>query len=117
MYPNYNPYGFPMAYQPPRPALPQQQIMTVASIDSFSTMQATPNTSFLAMHQNEPILFVCQVDGTGKVTPTPYDISPYKSPEQVAQANIETQLAEIRDRLKRIEVHINGQSNPSNNDE
>lgn len=114
MYQNYNPFGvMPPPYQPPRTQLPQQQIITVAGEDSFKTMQTAPNISFLALDQNQAILYVCQSDGVGKVTPTLYDIFPHKSPEQVAQANIETQLSQFSERLKKVEESINGKSNPS----
>ena len=117
MYPAYNPYGMmqmPNPYQPPRPSLPQQQqIITVAGEDSFKTMQTAPNTSFLALDQNQAILYVCQSDGVGKVTPTLYDIFPHKSPEQVAQANIETQLSQFSERLRKVEEAVNGKPNSS----
>lgn len=114
----YNPFMQPFpAYQPPRPSLPQQQVMTVASIDSFTTIQAAPNSQFLALHQTEPILYCCQSDGAGKLTVTAYDIAPHKSPEQVAQANIETQMSAISERLKRVEEYINGKPDLSSSDE
>ena len=113
-----NPFVQPFQpYQPQRPSMPQQQIMTVASADSFSTIQIAPNSSFLALHQNDPILCVCQSDGAGKVTATPYDIFPHKSPEQVAQANLETQLSAFGKRLKRVEDIINAKPGITNDPE
>lgn len=114
MFPNYGAFQMPwQQYQPARSALPQQQIITVAGEDSFKTMQTAPNISFLALDQNQAILYVCQSDGVGKVTPTLYDIIPHKSPEQVAQANIETQLLQFSERLTKVEEAINGKSDSS----
>lgn len=113
MYTNFNYPMMQMPYQPPRPSLPQQQVVTVAGADSLAQIQLAPNSSLLVMDQGAPIVYLCQSDGVGKVSFTAYDIAPHKSPEQVAQANIETQLSQFSERLRKVEEAINGKPDPS----
>ena len=47
MYAGFNPYGMmqmPNPYQPPRPSLPQQQVVTVAGAESLAV---TPEWRFI----------------------------------------------------------------------
>lgn len=103
MYPNYNPYGFPLAYQPPRPSLAQQQVVTVAGAESLAQIQLAPNSSILVMDQSAPIVYLCQSDGVGKVTSTAYDIAPHKDKAQAERESMDARLAAVEAAVKRLE--------------
>ena len=105
MYPAYNPYGFPMAYQPPRPALPQQQVITVAGADSLAQIQLAPNSSILVMDQAAPVVYLCQSDGVGKVTTTAYDIAPHKDAAAVQRESMDARLTVLEAAVARLEGH------------
>ena len=104
MYPNYNPYGMmQMPFQPPRPALPQQQVITVAGADSLAQIQLAPNSSLLAMDQGAPIVYLVQTDGVGKASWTAYDIAPHKDKATVQQETMDARLSALEAAVKRLE--------------
>lgn len=104
MYPNYNPYGImPMPFQPPRPALPQQQVVTVSGVESISAIQMGPNSSMLVMDQTAPVVYLCQSDGVGKVTATAYDITPHKDAAKIQQESMDARIAALEAAVKRLE--------------
>lgn len=104
MFQNFNPYGMmPMPYQAPRPALPQQQVVTVSGPDSLGQIQMGPNSSMLVMDQTAPVVYLCQSDGVGKVTATAYDISPHKDAAKIQQENMDARIAALEAAVKRLE--------------
>ena len=110
MYAGFNPYGMmqmPNPYQPPRPALPQQQIITVAGPDSLAQIQMAPNSSILVMDQTAPIVYLVQSDGVGKVSWTAYDIAQHKDKAQVQQESMDARLAAVEAAIKRLEGRAN----------
>lgn len=110
MYPGFNPYGMiqmPNPYQPPRPALPQQQVITVAGAESLAQIQLAPNSSMLVMDQGAPVVYLVQSDGVGKATATAYDISPHKDKTQIKQESMDARLAAVEAAIKRLEGKAN----------
>jgi hypothetical protein len=109
MYPTYgNPYMAPYpAYQPPRPSLPQQQVVTVAGAESLAQIQLAPNSSMLVMDQGAPVVYLVQSDGVGKVTATAYDIAPHKAKEQIERESMDARLSALEAAVKRLEVMKN----------
>ena len=106
MFPGFNPYGMAqMPYQAPRPALslPQQQVVTVAGVDSISAIQMGPNSSMLVMDQNAPVVYLCQSDGVGKVTATAYDITPHKDAAKIHQETMDARIAALEAAVARLE--------------
>ena len=104
MYPGYNPFGMmPNPYQPPRPALPQQQVVTVAGPDSLAQIQMAPNSSLLAMDQGAPIVYLVQTDGVGKASWTAYDIAPHKDAAAVQRESMDARLSALEEAVKRLE--------------
>ena len=120
MYPYFaQPQPMPwQSYPQPRQIIPQQRqgIVRVSSIDSFANMQAEPNTEFLALHQNEPIMFLCQSDGVGKVTATAFDITTHKTEEQKITDKTNERITALEETVARMEVILNAKSNTSNAD-
>lgn len=120
MYPYFGqPQPMPWtAYQQPRQVMPQQRqgIVRVSGIESFANMQAEPNTEFLALHQNEPIMFLCQSDGVGKVTATAFDITTHKTEEQKITDKTNERITALEETVARMEVILNAKSDTSNAD-
>ena len=120
MYPYFGqPQPMPWtAYQQPRQLVPQQRqgIVRVSGIESFANMQAEPNTEFLALHQNEPIMFLCQSDGVGKVTATAFDITTHKTDEQKINDKTNERITALEETVARMEVILNAKSDTSNAD-
>lgn len=118
MNPYFGPYP-PMPwpnYQQPRQALPQQQIIQVSGPDSLNSLQMAPNSSLLAMHQNAPIVYLCQSDGVGKISFAAYDIAPHKDEAQKHQESMYARLAALEAAVNRLEGKHN-ESDPANHDE
>lgn len=106
MYPAFNPYGMmQLPYQPPRPSLPQQQVVTVAGAESLSQIQMAPNSSMLAMDQSAAIVYLVQTDGVGKASWTAYDIAPHKDKATVQQENLDARLTALEAAVARLEGH------------
>lgn len=100
----FNPYGMmQIPYQPPRPALPQQQVITVAGPDSLTQIQMAPNSSLLAMDQGAPVVYLVQTDGVGKVSWTAYDISPHKDAAAAQRESMDARLSALEEAVKRLE--------------
>ena len=104
MYPAFNPYGMmQMPYQPPRPALPQQQVTQVSGPESLPQIQMAPNSSGIVIHQTEPIMYLGVTDGVGKATWTAYDYTPHKDKAQAQQESMDARLAAVEAAVKRLE--------------
>jgi hypothetical protein len=98
-----NPFMQPFLYQPQRPTMPQQQVVTVAGADSLSQIQLAPNSSMLVMDQGAPIVYLVQSDGVGKVTATSYDIAPHKDAAAVQRESMDARLSALEAAVKRLE--------------
>ena len=62
--------------------------------------QMGANSSALLLDNSQPLVWVCQTDGAGYKTVTPYQITPYVPPEEV-------KLDDLIKRLESIEEKIN----------
>lgn len=60
----------------------------------------SPNSSCLLLDETAPLVWLCQTDGAGYMSATPYQITPYKKPEPV-------DMNTIMDRLEKLEAKIN----------
>ena len=60
----------------------------------------SPNSSCLLLDETAPLVWLCQTDGAGYMSVTPYQISPYKPPEPV-------DMNAIVNRLERLEAKLN----------
>lgn len=82
--------------------LPAQQVIQVNGKQSIDSMQMAPNSSVLVMDTSAPIVWMCVSDGVGRVTATPYDITPHK--DAPAPDSVEARLAAVEAAIKRMEV-------------
>ena len=106
MYQNYGNFQMPwQPFQPPRPALPQQQIVQVSGPDSLQQIQMAPNSSLLVLHQTEALIYLGATDGAGKATWTAYDYAPHKDKEQAARESMDARLSALEQAGKRLEGH------------
>ena len=67
-----------------------------------------PNSNALLMDDTAPIIWLCQSDGAGYHTVTPYSIAPYQAEAPVDARALEKRVADLEAALKRMEVHADG---------
>ena len=65
----------------------------------------TPAACALLMDDTAPIIWLCQSDGAGYHTVTPYSIAPYQAEAPVDARALEKRVADLEAALKRMEVH------------
>lgn len=108
---NSNPYGgyFPQnnapwqrAMQPQAPVY-QGEIINVNGAAGARSLRLAPNSSVILRDANEPIVWLCEADGTGYFEPVPYTVAPYQQKPQ-------TDVGDIERRLARLEAMMIGQS-------
>lgn len=98
-YQGYNTYGYGQMQQAPK-----YEIIEVNGENGVNALQMAPNSRVIAMDKTAPIIWVCQTDGAGYKTSTPFDITPHKAAAPVDINNLE-------ERIARLEGIINEQSN------
>lgn len=103
-YQNYNmPYQQGCGYNQMQQA-PKYDIIEVNGENGANALQMAPNSRVIAMDKTAPIIWVCQTDGAGYKTSTPFDITPHKAAEPV-------DMSALEERIARLEGIINEQSN------
>lgn len=102
-------YGFPAyPYQVPpvaRNTRPQKyEIIHVTGKGGVEALQMAPDSQVLLMDDTAPLVWLCQTDGAGYKTATPFSIARYEEPKPV-------DMAEINARLARLEELLNDKPN------
>ncbi len=109
--PNAYPYQARLdAMQQQQPQMQIQQryeIIHVNGENGAKSFRMAPNSQCLLLDDTAPIVWLCQSDGAGYHTTTPYQIAPY-------QAQPEPDFNSINERLTRLEAMVNEQSNAAN---
>lgn len=95
----YNPFSF----NPYQQTLPQQQIPTANGWESVNNIKLAPNSSMLVADSTLPIIYRCISDSLGNVTITSFDITPHKDEEQVKKEQTDVILADLVQRIERLE--------------
>ena len=113
----YDPYGY--GQQPMMPQMQQrqdwQQRMQMRNAPHYEVIQVNgengakaftmaPNSSALLMDTTAPIVWLCQSDGAGYHTQTPFSIAPYQPEPPV-------DVKSLAERIERLEAKLNEQSN------
>lgn len=98
-YQGYNAYGYGQIQQAPK-----YEIIEVNGENGVNALQMAPNSRVIAMDKTAPIIWVCQTDGAGYKTSTPFDITPHKAVAPV-------DMTALEERISRLEGIINEQSN------
>lgn len=112
---NYN-YG--PGQQPAAMPIIQQQIPTFHGRQSAEMIRMAPNCSIIGVDDTAPLAWFCVTDSVGRLTVTPYDVSPHKEPTPMDSNTIETRfssiessIAELGSIIKNVEAKLNEQSN------
>ena len=97
MYGQYNPYQ----------AIPQRyEVIHVNGEPGAQALAMAPNSNVIVMDDTAPLVWLCQTDGAGYKTCTPFSIAPYKPQRS------EDLLAELAEKIKRIEEKLNESNGP-----
>lgn len=92
----------------------QQQRIEVIHVNGENgarAYQMAPNSSALLLDDTAPLVWLCQTDGAGYKTVTPYEISPYEPKPPVNISALEERITKLEEELKR------GKSNTRNVEE
>lgn len=93
---------YPYGYPPPM-RVSQQEIIRVNGRNGAMSIQMAPSSSVLVLDETAPLVWLCQTDGAGYLTVTPFDIAPHQEAPQVS-------VNDLSARLARLEEIINGKS-------
>ena len=102
---NYNPYYSPT--YPQNNMLPSQQIPIANGLESVKNIRMSPNSSALIADSQNPWIYKCISDSLGNVSTQIFDISPHKDEEQVKKEQNEIILADLVQRIERLENESN----------
>lgn len=86
-------------YQPQPQYLQQQQVVRVTGEAGARSLRLPPNSSALALDNENPIVWLICTDGAGYATVTPYQISAYEPPKQ-------PDMTELMERISRLEEQM-----------
>lgn len=89
--------------QPQMPAMQRHEIIHVNGENGAKSFRMAPNSQCLLLDDTAPIVWLCQSDGAGYHTATPYQIAPY-------QAQPEPDYNSLNQRITRLEEMFNEQS-------
>lgn len=90
------PYGYP-----PSMRVFRQEIIRVNGRNGAMSIQMAPSSSVLVLDETAPLVWLCQTDGAGYLTVTPFDIAPHQEAPQVS-------VNDLSARLARLEEIVNG---------
>jgi hypothetical protein len=99
-YQNYQPYNGFQSYQNQRQMLPKYEIIRVNGENGARAFQMAENSSVLLLDESAPLVWLCQSDGAGYKTVTPYQIQPYAVQK-------EADLRTLEERIKKLEERLN----------
>lgn len=107
---NYNnPYQTRLEnFQPNQ--LKKFEIIHVNGENGAKSFRMAPNSQCLLLDDTAPLIWLCQSDGAGYHTVTPYTIAPYQNKEIIDTKSLEARIA-------KLEAIINEQSNSTGNEQ
>ena len=80
------------------------EIINVNGAAGARSLRLMPNSSVILRDANEPIVWLCEADGTGYFEPIPYSVTPY-------QAMPAVDVNDLVKRIARLEAMLNEQPN------
>ena len=83
------------------PMIPRQEITRVNGRNGAMSIQMAPNSGVLVLDETAPLVWLCQTDGAGYLTVTPFDIALHQEAPQVS-------VNDLSARLTRLEEIVNG---------
>lgn len=99
---DYQPY---FAYPQPtmqnmRPQRAQKfEIIHVMGRNGAEALQMAPDSNVLLLDDTAPLVWLCQTDGAGYKTVTPYTIVPYQEPTPVSMDELNARLVRLEEML------------------
>ena len=94
---NYNPYMQKMQNQT---MMQQQKIIHVNGENGARAFRMMPNSEALLLDDTQAIVWLCQSDGAGYHTVTPYSITPYEQPQEIDYNSV---IKSLDERLRILE--------------
>lgn len=88
------------------------EVVHVNGENGARAYQLPPNSSVLLLDDTAPIIWLCQTDGAGYKTATPYKIEPYVPSPPVDVINLESRITKLEAQLEERTGH--GKSNAKN---
>lgn len=90
-------------YQEPQAPIFRGEIINVNGAAGARSLRLAPNSSVILRDANEPIVWLCEADGTGYFEPVPYSVTPY-------QAQPAVDVNDLARRIARMEAMMDAQS-------
>ena len=103
---NQNRMGFNNQYM--AQMAPHYELIKVNGEAGAKNFKMAPNSATLLLDETAPIVWLVQTDGSGLLTPTPFDIVVHQQPPQIDINNLAARVAQLEERL-------NDQSNTISN--
>lgn len=95
----FYPYPPPVG-APTRAARPlRYEIIHVTGRNGAEALQMAPDSQALLLDDTAPLVWLCQTDGAGYKTMTPYTITPYQEPTPVSMDELSARLARLEEML------------------
>ena len=88
------------------------EVIHVNGENGARAYQMPPNSSVLLLDDTGPIVWLCQTDGAGYKTVTPYEISPYTPEPPIDISALESRIEKLEERLNN-----RGKSNSRNTEQ
>ena len=92
---NQNRMGFNNSYMP----APRYELIKVNGEAGARNFKMAPNSATLLLDETAPIVWLVQTDGSGLITPTPFDIVVHQPPKEIDINNLAARVAELEERL------------------
>lgn len=109
MYGNYTPNLYGSLYGQNM----HQEIVHVNGENGARAYQLAPNSNILLLDDTAPLVWLCQTDGAGYKTVTPYSITPY-TPKVADVSSLEEKVAKLQEKIESLEGELHGKSNTTN---
>lgn len=96
-------------YQEPQVPVYRGEIINVNGAAGARSLRLAPNSSVILRDANEPIVWLCEADGTGYFEPIPYSVTPY-------QAQPAVDVNDLVKRIARLEAMLSAKSDDDQTD-
>lgn len=94
---NQNRMGFNNQYM--AQMAPRYELIKVNGEAGAKNFKMAPNSATLLLDETAPIVWLVQTDGSGLLTPTPFDIVVHQQPPQIDISDLAARVAQLEERL------------------
>lgn len=88
-----------MNYNNPYMPAPHYELVKVNGEAGAKNFKMAPNSAALLLDETAPIVWLVQTDGSGLLTPTPFDIIAHQQPQQIDINSLALRVAQLEERL------------------